>query len=63
MPTGFDDFSPKANRDYSDCTAEEANNAQILELLMEKHGFTGYYGEWWHYSDQISYEVEGVFEP
>ena len=63
MPTGFDDFSPKANRDYSDCTAEEANNARILELLMEKHGFKGYFGEWWHYSDQVGYEVERVFEP
>ena len=63
MPTGFDDFSLKADRDYSDCTAAAANNAEILELLMEKHGFTGYAGEWWHYSDTISYPVETVFEP
>lgn len=63
MPTGFDDFSKKADRDYSDCTAEAANNAQILEILMEKHGFTGYAGEWWHFSDTTSYPVEEVFEP
>lgn len=63
MPTGFDDFSAKADRDYSDCTAEETNNAQILEILMEKHGFKGYSGEWWHYSDTVSYPVENVFEP
>ena len=63
MPTGFDDFSAKADRDYSDCTAEEANNAQILEILMEKHGFTGYSGEWWHFSDTTSYPVEEHFEP
>ena len=63
MPTGFDDFSRKADRDYSDCTETAANNAQILELLMEKHGFTGYAGEWWHYSDTVSYPVEQVFEP
>lgn len=63
MPTGFDDFSPKANRDYSDCTQEEADNARILELLMEKHGFSGYFGEWWHYSDTVSYPVEEMFEP
>ena len=63
MPTGFDDFSVKANRDYSDCTAEETNNAQLLEILMEKHGFTGYFGEWWHFSDTVSYNVESVFEP
>ena len=63
MPTGFDDFSPLANRDYSDCTDAAANNAQLLEILMEKHGFSGYYGEWWHFSDTVSYPVEHVFEP
>lgn len=63
MPTGFDDFSPLADRNYSDCTESAANNAQLLEILMEKHGFTGYYGEWWHFSDTTSYPVEHVFEP
>lgn len=63
MPTGFDDFSPKADRDYSDCTEEERNNAMILELIMEKHGFKGYAGEWWHYSDTDSYPVEEGFAP
>lgn len=61
MPTGFDDFTAKADRDYSDCTQEEAANAQILELLMEKHGFKGYQGEWWHFTDTDSYDVEEVF--
>ena len=63
MPTGFDDFSARADRDYADCTAEAANHAEILEILMEKHGFTGYAGEWWHYSDTMSYPVEREFEP
>lgn len=63
MPTGFDDFSPKADRNYFDCTETAANNAQLLEILMEKHGFVGYAGEWWHYSDTTSYPVEDVFEP
>ena len=63
MPTGFDDFSAKADRNYSDCTEEERNNALILELIMEKHGFSGYSGEWWHYSDTDSYPVEEVFVP
>lgn len=61
MPTGFDDFTAKADRDYSDCTPEEAANAQILELIMEKHGFKGYQGEWWHFTDTDSYDVEEVF--
>lgn len=63
MPTGFDDFSARADRNYSDCTETAANNAQLLEILMEKHGFTGYAGEWWHFSDNTSYPVEDVFEP
>lgn len=63
MPTGFDDFSAKADRNYFDCTETAANNAQLLEILMEKHGFAGYAGEWWHYSDTTSYQVEDVFEP
>lgn len=63
MPTGFDDFSAKADRDYADCTEAAAGNAQILEILMEKHGFKGYFGEWWHFSDTVSYPVEEVFEP
>lgn len=30
---------------------------------MEKHGFAGYFGEWWHFSDTEKYEVERVFDP
>jgi len=63
MPTGFDDFSAKADRNYADCTETAANNAQLLEILMEKHGFQGYSGEWWHFSDTVSYPVETVFVP
>ena len=63
MPTGFDDFSALADRDYSDCSAEAARNAILLEEIMEKYGFKGYRGEWWHYTDTDAYEVEQVFVP
>ncbi len=63
MPTGFDDFSAKADRDYSDCSQAEEDNALILELLMEKHGFKGYQAEWWHFTDGESYPVEQTFQP
>ncbi len=63
MPTAFDDFSSKADRDYSDCDQAAADNALILELLMEKHGFKGYRGEWWHFTDEESYPVEKTFAP
>ena len=63
MPTGFDDFSKLADRDYSDCSSESAENARLLEDTMKKHGFKPYSGEWWHFSDNQSYPVEEVFEP
>lgn len=63
MPTDYDDFSDLANRDYSDCTPEAADNARLLESLMEKHGFSPYYSEWWHFSDTDSYDVEQEFYP
>ena len=63
MPTGFDDFSALADRDYSDCPETAAANARALETLMEQHGFTGYFGEWWHFSDTQTYPVEMEFTP
>ena len=63
MPSEFDDFSDKANRDFSDCTEVAAQHAQLLEILMEKHGFYGYFDEWWHYYDNDQYPVEENFSP
>lgn len=63
MPTGFDDFSPMADRDYSDCDEVSANNAILLENLMIEHGFKPYSGEWWHFSDNTSYAGEVNFDP
>ncbi len=63
MPTDFDDFSSLADRNYSDCSENAAKNAKLLQEVMEAAGFTGYYGEWWHFSDSQSYEVEKCFDP
>lgn len=63
MPTGFDDFSARADRDYSDCPSAAADNARLLEKIMEKHGFSGYWGEWWHFNDTKKYDVEKCFDP
>lgn len=63
MPTGFDDFSTLADRDYSDCSPEAASNARFLENIMTEHGFKPYAGEWWHFSDTQSYPVEKEFQP
>ena len=45
MPTGFDDFSAKADRDYSDVDEEAAANALLLENAMTAAGFQPYSGE------------------
>lgn len=63
MPTEFDDFSLKADRNYSDIEDEEAvKNVMILQNAMENNGFTGYQGEWWDYSYTVEYEAVD-FEP
>lgn len=63
MPSAFDDFTGKADRDYSDCTDEAAANAQLLQGTMEAYGFTGYQKEWWHFTDNTDYPVEENFDP
>lgn len=63
MPTGFDDFSSKADRDYADVSAEAAANAQLLEQVMVECGFKGYSKEWWHYNDTENYPIEEQFDP
>ena len=63
MPSGFDEFSSLGDRDYSDCSVEVRENARILETIMENCGFTPYFQEWWHYSDEDTYEIEYTFVP
>ena len=63
MPTGFDDFSKLADRDYSDCPPEAAKNARLLEDVMTQCGFKPYNAEWWHYSDTDEYPVDADFVP
>ena len=62
MPSGFDEFSVIADRDYSDVSEEARNNAVMLEQIMTECGFEGYEGEWWDYSDTTVYEPM-EFEP
>lgn len=63
VPTDFDDFSAKADRNYSDCSPDAAKNARILEQAMKKQGFIPYSAEWWHFEDKVSYPIEKNFNP
>ena len=57
MPSGFDEFSTLADRDYSDVSETAAAHANLLEQAMTAAGFIPYAGEWWHYTDSVQYEV------
>lgn len=63
LPSGFDDFSALADRDYTDVSEAAAANARLLEDVMTRAGFAGYSAEWWHYTDTDAYEVVEALEP
>lgn len=64
MPTGFDDFTELADRDYSDVKSKSAKkNALLLEDTMTDCGFKPYAGEWWHFSDTVEYDAAEDFTP
>ncbi len=49
MPTGFDDFTDRAHRDYNNLPKNEIQNRKFLQEVMERHGFVGLSTEWWHF--------------
>ncbi|HSJ04246.1 MAG: M15 family metallopeptidase [Verrucomicrobium sp.] len=49
MPTGFDDFSPKAAADFKLLLPEALKNRTRLTTTMKKHGFSVLPSEWWHF--------------
>jgi D-alanyl-D-alanine dipeptidase len=52
MPTGFDDFSPKAHHHYQDLPDQAIRNRELLKGLMGKAGFIPLSEEWYHYDDE-----------
>jgi D-alanyl-D-alanine dipeptidase len=52
MGTGFDDFSDKAHRNYSDLPPTVLANRLLLEQFMAEQGFSGLPTEWWHFDDK-----------
>lgn len=49
MPTGFDDFTVKAHRNYTGASAQAKKNRKVLEDAMKKYGFIPLPTEWWHF--------------
>jgi D-alanyl-D-alanine dipeptidase len=52
MPTGFDDFSSRADHGYQNLPDQVIRNRALLKGLMEKGGFISLPEEWWHYDDE-----------
>jgi D-alanyl-D-alanine dipeptidase len=52
MPTGYDDFTEKAHRDYSELPDSIIKNRELLEDIMKKYGFIPLPTEWWHFDDE-----------
>ena len=49
MPSGYDEFTLRAHRNFSDASAEALKNRDLLARLMEDAGFRGASNEWWHF--------------
>ncbi len=49
MPSLYDEFSPRANPDYTGGSAEQRRMRDFLRTAMEAEGFTVYEHEWWHF--------------
>ncbi|HET7706323.1 MAG TPA: M15 family metallopeptidase [Thermoanaerobaculia bacterium] len=49
MPTGYDDFTPRAAHAFTDLAPQMLLNRQKLRDVMTKHGFDPLPSEWWHY--------------
>lgn len=49
MPTPFDEFGPRAHRDYQDLPAPVLKNRARLEQAMRRAGFVPLPTEWWHF--------------
>lgn len=52
MPTGFDDFTEKAHRDYLGGSVQSRKNSQLLERVMKAQGFVSLSTEWWHFDSE-----------
>jgi zinc D-Ala-D-Ala dipeptidase len=50
MGTGYDCFDPLSHTANPAVGPVAARNRLLLKLVMEKHGFSNYVNEWWHFT-------------
>lgn len=63
MPSAFDEFGGRADRNYQDVSPTAAANAKMLEEVMTRNGFTTIATEWWHFEDSEKKLYEVVEAP
>lgn len=61
MPSGYDEFTKRAHRDFMDAPPEAIANRARLERWMEAQGFRGISNEWWHF-DFAGWEVFPILD-
>ncbi|OPY06518.1 MAG: D-alanyl-D-alanine dipeptidase [Syntrophus sp. PtaB.Bin001] len=62
MPTGFDDFTPRASHKEKHLPPQVIENRQFLSDTMEKAGFKRLESEWWHYEDGGGEIIDASFD-
>lgn len=62
MPTDYDDFTDKANPNYTGATKIQKKNRDLLRKIMEAEGFNVNPNEWWHfdYKDWKNYAIYDI---
>ena len=53
MPSGFDEFTPRAYPDYPGGTTRQRHCRELLRRAMEAERFTVYEHEWWHFDFEL----------
>jgi zinc D-Ala-D-Ala dipeptidase len=52
MPSGYDEFTTRAHRNFMNAAPKAIANRELLERVMEATGFRGMSNEWWHFDFQ-----------
>jgi D-alanyl-D-alanine dipeptidase len=50
MGSAFDFFGRRSARNDASVSAEGQRNRKVLASAMTRHGFVGYWKEWWHFT-------------
>jgi zinc D-Ala-D-Ala dipeptidase len=50
MGTGFDCFDVMSHAGFAALSPEQRDARALLRGVMKKHGFQGYWREWWHFT-------------